>query len=176
MTTTPLPTRVHLVDILPPGAFVIELGVAAGKFAAEMLGRHPSITYLGIDRWADHHNEAEMRAAHSLLDGFGNRYTLVRKTFREWLPYESSSSADMIYIDGYAHTGQERGETLRDWWPVLKPGGIFAGHDYDAREYPQTVNAVDAFVHFHGLELHLTGENRLPSWWLRKPRDPVSGQ
>lgn len=161
-------TRAHLVDLLPPGAKVIELGVAAGGFAVEMLTRNPSICYTGIDRWSDHHDEAEMKKARDRLSQF-NDASLIRFSFADIVPHIDPDSADMIYIDGYAHTGQEGGQTLRDWWPKLKPGGIFAGHDYDAREYPKTVAAVDAFVRDYGLEMHLTGETSLPSWYLRKP-------
>ncbi len=157
------------MDLLPPDSLVIELGVAAGAFAEAMLRRNSSIRYVGIDRWSDHHDEAEMEHA---ISSTRNLATIaphfMRCTFANgWQGFQRQ--ADMIYIDGYAHTGQERGGTLRDWWPILKPGGIFAGHDYDAREYPQTVAAVDEFVREHRLEMHLTGENRLPSWWVRKP-------
>lgn len=170
MQTETIPTRVHLVDLLPPGSVVIELGVAAGEFAAQMLDRNDSIRYTGVDRWNDHHNIAEREAAIDRIQMVGKHapQSILHTTFseaRKIIKYQ----ADMIYIDGYAHTGQERGETLRDWWPVLKPGGVYSGHDYDAREYPQTVEAVDAFVHEHRLELHLTGEESLPSWWVRKP-------
>lgn len=169
MQTETIPTRVHLVDLLQPAAIVVELGVAAGAFAEEMLRRKSSIVYVGIDRWSDHHDEAEMNLAIARTRMLGRTAPhFIRSTFRNALP-AFQRRADMIYIDGYAHTGQERGETLRDWWPVLKPGGVYSGHDYDAREYPQTVEAVDAFVHEHRLELHLTGEESLPSWWVRKP-------
>ncbi len=171
MTTFPsetLPTRAALVDLLAPGSLVIELGVAGGLFAVEMLQRAPSLRYIGIDRWADHHNEAEMKLARDRLWPFSDA-SLARATFAEAVASVADGFADMIYIDGYAHTGQERGDTLRDWWPKLKPGGIFAGHDYDLAEYPQTVEAVDAFVHQHRLDMHLTGELSLPSWYLRKP-------
>ena len=176
-------TRVELVDLLPPNALVIELGVAAGNFAAEMLARNATMSYIGVDRWCDHHNESEMRqasiivsnAAIDRMDGISKNIiiepTLLHMSFSDAVDADLISEVfpDLIYIDGYAHTGQEGGETIRDWWPKLKPGGIFAGHDYDAKEYPQTVAAVDEFVAQHGLQLNLTCENRLPSWWVKKP-------
>jgi hypothetical protein len=81
----------------------------------------------------------------------------------------------MIYIDGYAHTGQEGGQTLRDWWPKLAPGGVFAGHDYDLAAYPQTVCAVNDFIlemDRRGIRLHLQviDEKPHPSWWIVKPK------
>jgi predicted O-methyltransferase YrrM len=160
-------TRAELATLIPSGGLVIELGVAAGEFAAEMLAANPSITYVGIDRWSDHHDEAEMNAAKARLWPWRDRVGLVRATFADHLPLLPDDFADMIYIDGYAHTGQEGGQTLRDWWPKLKAGGIFAGHDY-CRKYPQTIAAVDAFVAENGLALNVIKEKPHSSWWIRK--------
>ncbi len=94
-------------------------------------------------------------------------------SFAEALPHFADGSLDFIYIDGYAHTGQESGGTLRDWWPKLRAGGVFAGHDYCAR-YQPTCDAVDAFVAANGLTLHVTetGGDSFPSWWVIKPVIP----
>ena len=149
---------------------MIELGVAAGQFAVEMLTANPAARYLGIDRWSDHHDEAEMMTAIEILRAF-NYAATSRSTFTEALPLVPDAWADLIYIDGYAHTGQEGGQTLRDWWPKLKPGGVFAGHDYSGH-YPQTIAAVDAFVIEMGLDLRIIDEKPHPSWWTIKP-DPA---
>jgi SAM-dependent methyltransferase len=161
-------TRAELATLIPSGGLVIELGVAAGRFAAEMLIRNPSMRYIGIDRWSDHHDEAEMSEAYARLSHWHDRVRLIRATFADQLPFMADESADLIYIDGYAHTGQEGGQTLRDWYPKLRPGGIFAGHDY-CGQYPQTIAAVDAFVAENGLKLSIIDEKPHPSWWIRKP-------
>jgi hypothetical protein len=95
-------------------------------------------------------------------------------TFDEALPLFKDASLDFIYVDGYAHTGQDGGATLATWYPKLKPGGFFAGHDYHPRWKP-TMEAVDAFTRQH--ELHFAVANipdnpkpdPFPSWWLVKP-------
>jgi predicted O-methyltransferase YrrM len=153
---------------VPDGGTIIELGVAAGEFAAELLAENPAITYIGIDRWSDHHDEAEMQLAMSDLWQWRDRVGFHRMTFTEALPIFPHGYADMVYCDGYAHTGQEGGQTLEDWYPVVKPGGIFAGHDY-CPEYQPTVDAVDAFCVRHGLELSIIDDGKHPSWWVRKP-------
>lgn len=169
MTITPPTTRAGLAKLVPSGGIVIELGVAAGKFAAEMLETNPSIIYHGIDRWSDHHDTDEMECAQARLWPWRERATLIRSTFAKHLPWVEDASADLIYVDGYAHTGQEGGQTLRDWWPKLKPGGIFAGHDYDPTHYPQTVAAVDDFARDMALEIRIIEEIPHPSWWTIKP-------
>jgi hypothetical protein len=174
ITTHPMitpTTRAELALMVPHNGLAIELGVAAGEFAEALMRANPRMRYCGIDRWSDHHDEREMRIAAARLEPWPSA-TLHRATFREALTAVlawSADLADLIYIDGYAHTGQEGGETLRDWWPMLKPGGIFAGHDYDPTHYPQTVEAVDEFARQHRLELFIIEEPPHPSWWLRKP-------
>jgi hypothetical protein len=166
MNTNPK-TRADLAKMVPAGGLVIELGVAAWQFAEEMLRAAPWIRYLGVDRWSDHHDLREMLTAAERIRPYQTPEFLT-STFADAVGTIEDDSADMIYVDGYAHTGQEGGRTLRDWWPKVKPGGIFAGHDYSAH-YPQTIAAVDAFVCEIGLDLRVIDENPHPSWWIIKP-------
>jgi len=169
MKTQPLTHRSHLAQLVPAGGTVIELGVAAGAFACEMLRENPAIHYIGIDRWSDHHDMTEKRRAMDSIRALTSSSEIVQSTFENALPlFGKPATADLIYIDGYAHTGQEGGKTIADWWPVVKPGGIFAGHDY-AASYPKTIAAVDHFVKKHGLELRIIDDGALPSWWIVKP-------
>jgi predicted O-methyltransferase YrrM len=147
----------------------IELGVAAGYFSSSVL-RSSSVTRLwSIDRWTDHHDLQECKKASELLAKCGKgRCIPMRMTFEEAAPLFSEGAFDFIYIDGYAHTGQDGGKTLAEWWPKLKSGGVFSGHDYHP-QFPLTIAAVDAFVQEHQLQVNFTSETRYPSWWLVKP-------
>ena len=110
--------------------------------------------------------------AKALLSVYNERSIVLHTTFDEALGKFSDEYFDFIYIDGYAHTGQNNGKTLDNWYPKLKSGGIFAGHDYHFR-WNQTIVAVDAFIGKHNLKLHLTQECRYPSWYIKKAK-PVS--
>ena len=153
----------------------LELGVSAGAFSRQLLcpkvGRHwRHVT--SIDRWSDHHDMSEYLKAMELLSEFGTCSTVIRASFSEALPCFEDSHFDFIYIDGYAHTGQDGGATLRDWWPKLAPGGVFAGHDYDP-EFPLTIEAVDDFAADKGLEINITpiaspSIAPFPSWYMFK--------
>jgi hypothetical protein len=152
----------------------VELGVAAGAFSREIL-RNTSVSRLfSIDRWADHHDAREYKSAVESLVAYGQgRGMPLRMTFNEALLLFEDGSLDFIYVDGYAHTGQEGGKTLSDWWSKLKVGGIFAGHDYDPAKWPKTVAAVDRFAYEHDLIIRLTGgADQYPSWWGIKPGEP----
>lgn len=152
----------------------VELGVAAGEFSRMILHANESCLLWSIDRWSDHHNAREYADAAKMLIGYSQgRCIPLRMTFEEAAPLFNDESLDFIYIDGYAHTGQLGGATLEQWWPKLKPGGIFSGHDYHP-DWQPTVNAVNAFVERRQLELNVTdseGEeaDKYPSWWVEKP-------
>lgn len=159
-------TRADLALSVPPGWSMIELGVARGDFAVELMRANPRARYIGIDRYSDHHGDREYRSAKDRINSKGGK--LLRSTFYDALRMFTDDYNPLIYVDGYAHTGQEGGQTLRDWWPKVKPGGIFAGHDYHPT-YQATIDAVDAFVAEHGLALNIIEEKPFPSWWVRKP-------
>jgi len=160
-------TRADLALFVPDNGVMIELGVAAGKFAVELIKANPRAKYVGVDRWSDHHDEAEWKIAKDSINNLTKKWCLQRKTFAAAVNYYRDEYADLIYIDGYAHTGQDNGQTLDDWYPKLKSGGIFAGHDY-CKEYHQTMRVVDAFVAKHGLTLNIINDSDCPSWWVVK--------
>ncbi len=145
-----------------------ELGVAGGHFSSAILAHSKCTLLWSIDRWSDHHDLREyMGAAQMLATRWKGRAIPIRMAFEEAAPLFDSASLDFIYIDGYAREGQEDGKTLAQWWPKLKPGGIFAGHDYHA-DFPRTAQAVDNFARAHRLTIQLTGETKYPSWYATK--------
>lgn len=147
----------------------VELGVAAGYFSASILCS-PTVTRLwSIDRWTDHHDLQEYKKATEFLARRGQgRCIPLRMTFAEAAALFADESLQFIYIDGYAHTGQDGGKTLAEWWPKLKSGGVFSGHDYHP-QFPLTIAEVDAFAQKYQLQVNFTKETRYPSWWLIKP-------
>jgi predicted O-methyltransferase YrrM len=145
----------------------IELGVAAGDYSAEILNNPNVDTLYSIDRWSDHHNLEEYLDVLYTLGGHAGRSYVLRATFDEALPLFEDESLDFVYIDGYAHTGQDGGKTLEDWWPKVKDGGIFAGHDYHKR-WPETMKRVDQFVERHNLRWSLTRGDQYPSWIIQR--------
>lgn len=151
----------------------LELGVAGGHYSAELLKHGQDLKLYSVDRWTDawHHHGEYLTACERLNDmalRSGNESIVLRMTFDEAAALFVDASFDFIYIDGYAHTGQEEGRTLDQYWPKLKPGGIFAGHDY-CDKFPKTIAAVDAFVAKHQLALNVILDGDYPSWWVRKP-------
>lgn len=162
-------SRKDLGLLVPPGGIVAELGVASGAYSSVLLRTHKQIGKLyAIDKWNDerHRKSEKDSACKALAD---RRAVIIHQTFEEAAqsPQLEGVEFDLIYVDGYAHTGQEAGATLEQWWPKVKPGAIFAGHDYDTA-WPLTIKEVNNFAAKHSLIINTIHERPYNSWWVRK--------
>jgi len=63
------------------------------------------------------------------LDRFGDRASIWRTTGDEAAAKIPARSLDWVYLDAM-HDRDSVERDLRTWWPKLREGGIFAGHDY----------------------------------------------
>ena len=151
----------------------IELGVAAGSFSQKIVSSGKFQKVFGVDTYDDyyHHVEEYRQALRTI--GLLENYSLLRMTFEDARALFDDNTFDFIYVDGFAHTGQEGGKTLTDWWPTLKVGGVMAGDDYHT-DWPLVMWAVNEMADQLGLELHITDTvdsssyNRYPSWYVVK--------
>jgi hypothetical protein len=143
-----------------------ELGVAGGGFSDILVNTHNFENFFCIDKWNDHHNEKERQKVITRFAGKTN-VNIVQKTFSEAALDFEDEFFDFLYIDGYAHTGQNSGLTLLEWYPKLRIGGIFAGHDYHEKWMP-TKKIVDLFSKCLGKSLSLTEGDVFPSWYFLK--------
>ncbi len=169
MDTSKLNDRKQITQFLPDNAIGIELGVAEGKFSKKLLETEKFAKLFGVDEYAGDrgHDDKQYNSALNLLSSFDN-YKLIRKSFKEMLVDFPDEYFDFIYIDGYAHTGQNDGETLLDWYPKLKNGGIFSGDDYTER-YPKNFDVVNNFIKKHCLELCIINDwNSHRTWFCVK--------
>jgi len=151
----------------------IELGVAGGSFSTRIVESGKFDKVFGVDTYDDYyHHIDEYREAISRV-GLKSNYSLLRMTFEEALSLFPDEFFDFIYVDGFAHTGQEGGQTLADWYPKLKVGGIMAGDDYHD-DWPLVQWAVNDFASTLGVGLSVTEKteshsyNRYPSWSITK--------
>ena len=131
----------------------------------------------GIDRYFGDrgHDDGEYAKAQRQTAEFGDRYSLLKQTFDEALSSFADDSLDFVYIDGYAHTGQEGGETIRQWARKVRPGGLISGDDFSVT-FPLVIQEVDRFVADNALNLNILlfkdtdgWSSQHPSWFCVKP-------
>jgi hypothetical protein len=159
------------------GNLGVELGVAEGIFSERMMRSGKFKQYIGVDMYAAEigHNTAEYKRA-LMRVGLDSHYKLLRMRFDEALDLFGDETLDFVYIDGYAHGGEEGGETIFSWYRKVKIGGHLAGDDYHS-DWPLVGQAVDELVRQSGEELMLTEVTEpdnpyclYPTWCVRKSR------
>ncbi len=110
--------------------------------------------FFGVDMYSDMHDTREYKEAIKHIGLFKN-YSLLRMSFSEAYDLFEDESLDFVYIDGYAHNGEEGGKTIFDWSKKVKVGGVVSGDDYHS-DWPLVVESVHEFIESSGFDLYLT--------------------
>ena len=117
----------------------VEIGVFKGQWSRELLSEWNGTLYM-IDPWRPlgdeyidasnhkHHMDAYEKTMESIR-GMEDRAFMLRGLGEQLVDIFADESLDYIYIDGN-HAYDYVKQDMELWWPKLKPGGLFAGHDY----------------------------------------------
>ena len=174
----------------------IEVGVCKGLFSAHILKNwHGKKLYL-IDSWRHFsgiedvnngdHNEQLDNIARTFMNiyPFDSRAVIVRDYSTEAAELFQDKSIDFVYIDA-GHDYKSVTKDLICWFPKVKSGGYFLGHDYtdgyftfmvtkECDKEPVLMNglvevrsAVDDFAKGRGLVVYSTEEKEFPSWFIK---------
>jgi hypothetical protein len=165
-----------LLDRLGLHGSAVELGVRHGLYSHTLLSRSRLTTLYSIDSWLERgYGDQDWRHTLLQLQPFAQRSEVVRATFADAAALFLPMSLDFVYVDGFADADPAAIlETLEMWWPMVRAGGLLAGHDY-AAAWPSVVRAVDEFASRRALALHVTseqpgeGSGPYPSWLLQRP-------
>ena len=184
----PLRTRNHLpilLRVLGLNGEGVEIGVLTGYFS-DVLLMYSSLRCLhSVDPWREfgdtvYHDIANTAQAEhdkkyaetrERLKKYGSRSDILRMTSAEATKKIPDASLDFVFIDAN-HSYEACKEDIELWWPKMKSGGIFAGHDYVDGEFPSGTfgvrRAVDEFAAAHGVHALAIPDN-WPSWYFQKP-------
>ena len=150
----------------------IEIGVRKGQNLKNLAMNSKWETLYGLDCWKEDPTRPEINDASFKQVDLNNQYQycvdyaktnpkvkIVRNFSYEGSLEFEDNYFDFIYIDA-AHDYDSVVEDLNAWWPKLKEGGIFSGHDY----FPDTriwrgkacgvYQAVKEFATQKGTEVH----------------------
>lgn len=183
----------------------IEIGVKQGDFAKELLDDWKTCEkYHLVDLWAKQENykdianvdnsthETFYQEAKDKLESHhqgpagGEKIEFHRMLSTEAAKKFEKESIDFIYIDArHDYCGVK--EDIEHYWPILKPGGIMAGHDYNenseirgqdwglcgdgTRNELAVKGAVNDFFLPKGLTISVTyyRERNFMTWMVQKP-------
>lgn len=179
----------NLIGIARPSS-VVEIGVAYGYHAHDILDRNPTLSYVGIDPYRAGYDPDDLfdrdvcdlfgmepqeamdclfdTVARDLVESHGNRARVVREASVEASAGFERDSLDFVFVDG-DHRYEAVTADLAAWWPKVKLGGVMAGDDYAWSDVRQAVNDF-----FHGLPgcavtVLMKPEGKHLSWFVVKP-------
>ncbi|GFH53262.1 O-methyltransferase [Chaetoceros tenuissimus] len=201
MAPRPLKNRNELPQLLEDFKFKtgIEIGVQEGKFSKIVLDTWKSCEkYHLVDVWAQQKNYKDQanvddaaqdklfRTTKENLKEYEEKVQIHRMFSTEAAKSFENESIDFIYVDArHDYCGAK--EDLEYYWPILKPGGIMAGHDYNenseigsqdwglcgdgSRNELAVKGAVNEFFLPKGLTISVTyyRERNFMSWFVQKP-------
>lgn len=157
----------------------VEVGVWKGHLSHCMLTRCPCLTqsyavdpYLHQDPkiYKDRANvkQSEFDSIYAeaalRLSEFGSRNELLRKSSVDAALHLKDKQFDFIFIDAN-HDFEWVTKDLKAWYPMVKPGMFFGGHDYGHRRFPGVKMAVDNFCERKNMSIET-----MPGyvWYARK--------
>lgn len=164
------------------GAVFVEIGSWMGKSAcylAELIRKSgKKISFTCVDIWDDNWTDAAfwaqickareagktlMQMFRDNLDryGVGEYVKSIKSDSSEGAKFFEDGTVDMVFIDA-SHEYEYVKRDLEAWWPKVKPGGIFAGHDFFYA--PGVRQAVEEFFRSKGREFRTINQ----SWYVEK--------
>jgi predicted O-methyltransferase YrrM len=161
-TLRAIPNREELPRVLNARRLTgtaVEVGVATGTFSEHMLTHWHGDRLISVDPWLEmsaeeyvdacnipqESMEASYRLTQQRLARFGDRSEIWRQTGRDAASRVSARSLDFVYIDG-RHNYEGVREDLEDWWPLIRQGGMMAGHDYNDGLFAEGLHGVKTAV------------------------------
>jgi len=172
-------SMVYVQEHTDHSLIVAEIGVWAGDNAQRLMGLNLDRLFL-IDSYKEYarHDQKELdEVMHAALPKIASHPNAYKTSFIRMESVEAAELFldeyfDYIYIDGN-HTLDAVSKDLEAWWPKVKPGGYFAGHDYSSSI--GVMRAVETFCEKYGLDFQSwapprteDGPEHLADWLIRK--------
>lgn len=155
----------------------VEVGVASGRTSAVLLREVPNLHLWMVDHWAapQYHPKRNqewydraMQTAINAVTPYYPRFRVIKSKSAEAPRLFLYHSVDLVFIDA-DHKYDSVLADMQAWWPVVRWGGIFCGHDIDG---PKDKNgtwgvrrAVEQFTAARGLEFTVHKN----CWQIQKP-------
>ncbi|MBI5766068.1 class I SAM-dependent methyltransferase, partial [Candidatus Falkowbacteria bacterium] len=121
----------------------VEVGVGTGDYSEAILKNGRFSTVYSVDSWLEFDREVykdmnnvpqkeqdkRYRFVLKRLRRFGKRNSVLRMASEQAVTLFKDDTLDFIYVDAN-HSYEVCKKDMELWWPKLREGGIFAGHDF----------------------------------------------
>jgi hypothetical protein len=180
-----VPSRTDLPKLLNSKGLLgcgVEIGVQTGAFSEFLLTNWKGLHLISIDPWREatdvyrdvanvsqKKQEQLYEEAVRRLGRHGARSTIWRLTSAEAGSLVPSHSLDFAYLDA-RHDYESVKNDLFLWFEKIRPGGIFAGHDYFDGERPEgtfrVASAVNDFFAMRDIPVASTFQDSPWDSWI----------
>ncbi len=157
-----------------------EIGIGEGAHASFYLSVLDIDVIFLIDPYIVYENERIIvseegikkreKEAHIKLAEYKHKITWIKEKSTDAAELIADNSLDFVYIDGN-HAYEFVTKDISLYYPKVKEGGLFSGHDYN---YESVKKAVNEFVNKQKLKLHTehyaNGKKNF-DWWIWKTGD-----
>lgn len=185
MDLTQLKNREGLGEFLNANGLVnigVEVGTLYGEFMETIMNQWQGVGLYCIDPWekqpSDVYREPVndsdwheiFRAAQFRASKFPGRVALMPGYSPEAASAFRTGEFDFVYIDA-RHDFNAVHADLRAWWPKVRNGGLFSGHDYRVEHSDSQCCDVKTAVDEFCSEMNLPAPHFTPScqsWWMEK--------
>ncbi len=175
----------HAVFMAQKNAMFVEIGSWLGQSACYMAtlikASNKNIKFDCIDIWSNNIMDPafaieindSINSGISMLEKF--KFNMVNNNVNEYVnaiqaisweaaSYYEDNSLDFVFLDA-DHSYDSVKKDLEAWWPKVKLGGIFAGHDYTELGYG-VKKAVDEFFNIMRIKINILKNNN--TWLAEK--------
>jgi predicted O-methyltransferase YrrM len=151
-----------ILDLIPKEIPVVglEIGTDVGETARYLLKMNPHMFLYCVDPYKTYidWNGNNINDREKILEEFTqrtkeyeNRYMLYRESSNDATIFFENESLDFVFIDGLHEFTQTYLDCV-NFYPKLKKGGLFCGHDYNT--IPAVKKAVDRFASEISMEVN----------------------
>lgn len=153
---------------------VCEIGVLRGRGLRRL--NAPCVELIvGIDMWKPYGEDNDYdlkkcyKQAHQVKNDLGN-VILIQADSGKAAKFFPDGFFDFVYIDAN-HFYQAVKNDIFMWWPKVRKGGVFAGHDYVDKsrfgDHFGVIQAVNEHAEMHHCKLQIT-KDKFSSWLTNK--------
>jgi predicted O-methyltransferase YrrM len=149
----------------------LEIGLGRGHNAIHLLENSSLERLFSIESWAIRNYRRTKKDTLERLKKYGSRLVLLEMSSSQAAKFLADECLDFIYIDGdHKYSGVKSDIEL--YYPKVRKGGFFGGHDYIKTRKCGVIKAVDEFFGKLEIDFNLTCEpnkdNENKSFWIIK--------
>lgn len=139
--------RTFLLKKMPKNSICTEIGVRQGKFSLEIIKYVKPKKLFLIDSWGSDEAYYDPKNYDEVITKFGNNKSveIIKSKSSKASKQFPDSFFDWIYIDA-DHTYNAVKTDLESFFNTVKNYGFITGDNYDTKNYPELVRAVDEFI------------------------------